>query len=135
MQQREFLRGEIDLLPGTRDTAPDRVDLEIGHFHELALAQRTAPQDGADARHQFGEGERLDHVVVGAKFQALEAVGQLVAGGQAEHRGVLVAAQFAQHLPAVHAGQHHVEHDEVVVLLARMAQAVHAVTGEIGHET
>ena len=82
-------------------------------------------------REEFGKGEGLDQVVVGAAFQPAHAVFDGVARGQHEDGRVLVLAHRGQDLEAVHAGQHDVQDDEVVVALQREMAAVHAVAGQV----
>ncbi|MNH06809.1 hypothetical protein D3C79_661880 [compost metagenome] len=100
----------------------DRVELEqtalAGHLQgvevvvEVGDLQRTAPsplgtaQHRFDARGQLGQGERLEQVVVGAGTEALQAVVQLVAGGEHDHRGVTprVLAQALAQGVAIDAG-------------------------------
>ena len=65
---------------------------------------------------KFDEGEGLHQVVVGALFQALDAIVQRAARAQDQHRGTNFAiADFFQHLKAVHIGQHAVQNHQVVV--------------------
>jgi hypothetical protein len=77
-------------------------------------------QQGFHARFQFGQLERLGHVIVGAQVQALHALFQPAARCQDQHRcfGARAAprAQAAQHVQPVHAGQGQVQDDERVVL-------------------
>ena len=65
----------------------------------------------------------LRDVVVGAELQAEHLVGLLAAGGEDQHRHVGVdLAQAAQHLEAVHAGQHDVEQDQVGLAARRASR-------------
>ena len=77
--------------------------------------------------------ERLDEVVVGAQFQPLDPVGHLVAGAQEQNRRLAQLPDAAQHIPAVDAGQHHVEQDQVVLPGGGQVQALDAVSGHIDH--
>ena len=72
-----------------------------------------APQDAADARQQLSRLERLGEIVVGAHFQADDAIDRLAARGQHDHRQVRARAQRAAQLQAVLAGHHEVEDDQV----------------------
>jgi hypothetical protein len=103
-------------LPAAADAAAQQVQLQVGGPQHGGLPCRFAPaQQGAHPRQQLRESKRLDQVVVGPQLQALDAVFHLVARGQKQHRHVLAAAaQPLQHLPAVQAGQHHVQHHQVV---------------------
>ncbi|CCD16125.1 unnamed protein product [Trypanosoma congolense IL3000] len=82
---------------------------QVGRQHA-----RTA-QHSVDARQQFTGGERLDQVIVGAHFQADDAIGFVIAGGQHQHRRGLVfaGANVAAEHQAIVAGHHDVQHDQV----------------------
>jgi hypothetical protein len=69
------------------------------------LAAAAAPQQGAHPGQQFGEGEGLDQVIVGAEFETFDAVFDVVARGQEQHRHVAAGACADwQHLPAIQPG-------------------------------
>ena len=56
----------------------------------------------------------------------------MIFGGQEEHRHLsTLGTQTSEHLPAVHAGQHDVQNDEVVVALQRLVQSVHTVVEQL----
>src|ERR1039457_6095880 len=75
-----------------------------------------AAQEGADAGQEFDEGEGLDEVIVGALFQAFDAIVEGAAGAQDEHRGAdFAVADFFEDLEAVHVGQHTVQNHQVVI--------------------
>ncbi len=79
-----------------------------GRFGRIAARQRF------DARHQFGAGEGLDQVVVGAQLQAAHAVYDGIARRQQQYRYVAAArAQPPHHFEAVDAGQADIEHYHV----------------------
>ena len=80
-----------------------------------------AAQDGADAGGQFARVERLRQVIVGAEFQADDAVDIFAARGQHDDRDFALLAQAAQDFEAVDARQHDVEHDEVDARVRRRA--------------
>ena len=82
-----------------------------------------APGQRLQPRQQFQERERLDQVVVGAVVQAADAVLDAVARGQHDDRRLAHAAQGPQHREAVHARQHRVQHDHVVIVLQRQVLA------------
>ena len=70
----------------------------------------------ADARQQFARGERLDHVVVDAGFQAADAVVLLAARGQHDDRHLarqVFLAPAPGQFQAAGAGQHPVQQDQV----------------------
>ena len=100
-------------------TAPPRVavpglvvDDEVADRHGRRHPPPPA-QHGAHPRDQLGEQERLDDVVVGAAVEAVQAVGERVAGGEQDQPRVAALAHHAEQTEAVAAGQHDVEDDEV----------------------
>ena len=84
--------------------------------HQVAERQhrgfrRVAARQRADARHQFGRGEGLDQVIVGAGLQPAYAVLDGIARGQQQYRGGVAARPQAAHdFEAVDAGQADVEY-------------------------
>jgi hypothetical protein len=77
----------------------------------------------------------LHQIVVGAQLQAFDTVLDLVAGGKEQHRHALSGgANSLQHAPAIQPREHHVQHDEIVVLGPGKVQPVQAVAYQIHHE-
>src|SRR5581483_10819548 len=70
------------------------------------------PQDGADAGHQLARVEGLGKIIVGAEFQADDAVDILAARREHDHGHFAFAAQLTEYLEAIHAGEHDVEHHQ-----------------------
>jgi len=89
-------------------------------------------QDGADARGQFAGGAGLGDVVVGAQFQADDAVGVVAPCREHEHRHGTVLAQFGEHFDAVQARHHDVQDGDRVGAPQGQGQAILAVVGH-GH--
>jgi hypothetical protein len=87
---------------------------------------------GADAGEQLARREWLDHVVVGAALQPLDAVILVGAGGEHDHRHVVAGTQRAADGKAVLPGQHHVEEDQIDAGARRLLEAALAV-GDPGH--
>ena len=114
LEQGELARAEVDGAAPEAHGAPPLVQLELAHAEHLVGLQRRAPQERAGAGEQLREGEGLGEVVVGAGVQAGHLVVDLVAGGEQQDRGGRPrGAHAAQHLEAVHAGQHDVQDDGV----------------------
>ena len=84
-----------------------------------------ATQHGFDTCGQFRQGKRLEQIVIGPRLEALQAIVQLVAGGEHDHRCVaarVFTQAFAQGV-AINPRQHDIEHDQVVMLGGRQVQA------------
>jgi len=102
----------------------------------LASTTSIAPPEGADARDQLVEGERLAEVVVRAQLQPVDPI--LDVGGRGEHQdaaGRAVAHQPAADPVAVHGRQVAVEHDHVVVGAGCALQGCRAVVDHVHGET
>ncbi len=112
------------LLAGQMHRAPvdlDRLRVQV-HRHlaggddRLRVALGTA-DDRVDARDQFLAVERLGHVIVGAEAEAADLVlGVVLAGEDQDRRVDARETQLAQHLVPVHVGQVQIEEDQVVIV-------------------
>ena len=96
----------------------------------LAAAAQDRPQPG----HQLARGARLGHVVVGAQFEADDAIHVVAPGGQHQHRHLAVGTDAAQGLDAVEARHHHVEHDNGVLPRQRRRDARLAIVANLHRE-
>src|SRR5690606_19842064 len=93
-QQRELGGGEVDRDAAAPDLPGVLVELQVGERQPRPLprAGAGAAQDGADARVQLLQAERLGDVVVAAGGQPLQLVLGGVAGGEEHRRGRAAAA-------------------------------------------
>ena len=93
------------------------IELDIANGQHRGNALRIGPpQDGPDARHEFRQRERLDHIVIGPGGQAANAIGFLAAGGQQDDGdgpGFLARAQTAAKLQPGDARQHPIQNNEI----------------------
>jgi hypothetical protein len=94
-----------------------------------------AAQDRAQARGDLARIARLGYVVVGAQFQAEDAVEVFAQRGEHEHRQGVFAAQLAQQVQSRAAGQHHVQDQCVVAAIARARERLVAVVADIHGES
>ena len=95
-----------------------RIERDRTPLDDRRRAAGAAAQQRADPRRELGQLERLDDVVVGARVEALDAIGDRVARGDDQHRPRVAApAQRAQHVEAFLARQPEVEQHEVVDVL------------------
>jgi len=85
----------------------------------------TAAQEGAKASQEFGVGERLDKVIVGAGIKSGDAILDRVASRQNKHRLTnTVGAQVRQNQQPIAFGKREVEDNRVKWLSRREAVAV-----------
>jgi len=90
------------------------------------------PTQCLDARQQLRERERLHEVIVGAELQALDAVLHRIARGEEEHGHLLPALPDGRdHRPAVAAGEHDVQHDQIIGAGLEEAEAFIAAGGGV----
>nr|GEU28181.1 hypothetical protein [Tanacetum cinerariifolium] len=113
-QQVEFGAGQFQLGAGPGGAALLGPHGQLAHHDggRIAAVGRHAlgaAQDGADAGRQLARGAGLGHVIVGAQFQADDAVGVVAAAGQHQDGQLAVGADAAQRFQAVHARHHDVE--------------------------
>jgi hypothetical protein len=107
-----------------------RARLEHGRPRALA-----ATGERAQPRGQLRERERLGHVVVGSTVEPANAVLDRIARGEHQHGHPLRAlAQAPAGLDAVHARQHHVQHDRLVLDRAHAGERLVAVGGDVDHQ-
>src|ERR1017187_6355176 len=111
----EFLGGEVDGFGAADHLAANAVEGELGHLQAFG-GGLAAAQQSADAGQELDEGEGLDQIIVGALFQALDAILEGAAGAQDQYRrpGFAVADLF-QNLQTVHVGEHAVQNHQVVI--------------------
>ena len=134
-EEGEFLGAEVETFAGAGGLVADEIDFEIGDGEEIGLACAGAAEDGADAGEEFREGEGFDEVIVGAEFEAFDAVFDGIAGGEEEDGdGGAGAAEFLEDGPAVEAGEHDVEDDEGVLVGAGEVEGIEAAGGDVQQE-
>ena len=132
LEQRVFLRRELNGTPATLDAARPRVDGEILDLEHRGCERRPSAEQGANPREQLGKVVRLGQIVVGADVEAFDALIRLPASRQHEdRRRDALGAQPAAHLQAVDAGHQDVEDDEVVVADARLLEGRRSVGGDV----
>src|ERR1035441_7247677 len=111
----EFLGGEVDGFGAADDLAANAIEGELGHLQAFG-GGLAAAQQGADAGQELDEGEGLDEIIVGALFQALDAILEGAASAQDQHWGAgFAVANLFQNLQTVHVGQHTVQNHQVVI--------------------
>jgi hypothetical protein len=130
-QEIELLRRELELAVAAPRPPRRRVDPDVRHC-PLHIAVALAPaQEGAYARGEHRERERLREVVVGARIEAEDLVELRASGGEDEDREIgMVRPCAPADLDAVEVGQTDVEDDEVG-RAARQALERRVATGDV----
>ena len=112
----EFDRRQRQRLPVERGRPcirihPQRADRDRGGARRAALARGDpgTANHGSQAGQQFARGEGLRQIIVGADFEARDAVRLIAKTGQHQHRHGGFFAQTLQQLESVQPRQHHVE--------------------------
>ena len=104
-----------DLVAGLVD---EQLAAAVGRRLVTAAVTSGAAEDGADPEHHFAGAERLGDVVIGAEFQAVDAVGGGGLGGEHQDRDGRLGADFTGDVLTGHVGQPQVQHDQVRAGLA-----------------
>jgi hypothetical protein len=85
---------------------------------------RAAPGDRIEPGEQLFHGKGLGEVIVAARFQPLDAVGQRAQRAQHQHRRArfTLRAHRAQHVESADVWQHAIEHDRIIPRLGQALQ-------------
>lgn len=129
----EFDRGEGEQVLGLGDGAGAGVGDEVadgdgggGGFSRQAAG---AAQDGAQAGEELTGGEGFGQVVVGAGFEANDAVGFVAEAGEHQHGDGGSGPESLQDFEAIEPGHHDVEDDGIEVALAGQVEPGESVVG------
>ena len=132
LEQVELDGSEIDALATALHLARARVEGDAVDLNTAALRPRLgAPQDRPDARAQFAGVEWLGDIIVSAHFESDDAVHIVAAGGEHHHREFARLAEAPQDLEAVQAGEHNVEHYQVVRAVQCLLESRGAVVSKL----
>src|SRR3984893_14130 len=82
----EFTRLQFNVSVPAPAAAPRKIDFQIADAaHAARLRQSRAPRQGVHPRREFGEGKRLDEVVVRTTLQPLYTIADAIDGSQKKH--------------------------------------------------
>lgn len=105
----------------TTCSVPARLDPQgtaVQHRWWPRRGHRSPPKCRPYPGEQLAQCEWLDDVVVRAKLEAGNPILLLASGGEHEHRHLHpLLADLLQHLKAVDTGKHHVEHNQIDMIL------------------
>jgi hypothetical protein len=91
---------------------------------------KTSPER-AHSRDEFLHGKRLREIIIRAQSEAGHPIPHLATRGQDKDTSShFCRAQTSEHFEAIHPRQHHIEHDEIVLLRLRLSQRGFAVVDD-----
>ena len=121
-QDLELPLGQLQVLAAAQGASLQQVQLQVAGPQDGFAIRLPAPQQGANPGEQFGEGKRLDEVIVCTGVEAGHAVLNVIARGQDQNGcGPAGAAQLGQHFQAALSGQQEIQHDAIEWLRNRQA--------------
>ncbi|MCY1178588.1 hypothetical protein D9M73_189450 [compost metagenome] len=128
LQQAEFMAGKGQQLTAITDLHTVAIDAKQRRRRFAHRAGRHALENRPDPRRHFPRTERLDHVIVGADFQAHDAIDLAIPGTEEHHRHFAEAPQLLAGFEAADVRQADIENDQIrrglaLVLQRRRAQA------------
>jgi len=97
----------------------------------IRAGRMASAQEHLNTSYQFRKRERLDQVVVRPRLQPPDPVFHLATGREHEHRCLLALAQRGQDGQAIDAGQHAVQHEQIVVARGCQMETVDPVVSKI----
>ena len=113
-EQVEFFGGEVHGAAGDADGVRGGIDDKIADLDgAVAGALGSAAEMSTDAGKEFLDVEGLGDVVVGSGIEGFDLGVFLIADGEDDDRGTILAANGAAEIDAGHAGHHEVGDDEV----------------------
>jgi hypothetical protein len=130
-EQTKFGGSEMDFASSAKDAALGEFQGKVADSESVRSRLGDAALQRADAGEQDGEGERLGHVIVGARIETLDDVGNGIASRQHQNGNVLAKlAETAGDLNAIDSGQHDIEEDEVELVVFGERKSGEAVVSE-----
>ncbi len=126
---------ELDAPVAARDVEGVQVEAEVLELEHspggrLVVRRESPAQQGAHPRPQFGQGERLDEVVVRTGVEPVHAIAHGLTRGHHQDRRVVARVPHAPcDLEPVEPGEADVEEDEVVGAFGELLERGGAVVG------
>jgi hypothetical protein len=100
----------------------------------MRSASRAGPRrSSVRARQRFLK-QGFCEVVIAAKLEPFHSVLDFIACGQEEHGRIFVFPEFLEHFPSVHARQHDIKNDQIVVPVDCVVQAIPSSRRKIDNE-
>ena len=136
VEQAKFERAERDGLSGMADAIGSRVDSKAADFDDARGVNGWlgATEQGFDAGDEFAGAEGLGDVIIGAHFEAYDAVGFVAARGEHQDGKTVegfVLADFAADVQAGHFREHEIEQEKIGRCFLERREAAGTVEGGI----
>lgn len=113
-EEAKFRRSKMNFPLAAEDTPLDDLQCKIRNAKGVRAQFGVAAVKSADAGQQHREGEWLGEIVVGTGIETLDNVGNGIARGKHQDRGVLpVPTEPPGNLEPVHPGKHDVEKEQI----------------------
>src|SRR5262245_35657591 len=117
LQERKFLRRQVDPLIAPAHLAGYRVEPQICNRQDGGRSGSSAPQQSAHSRQQFLERKRLGQIIIRAEIQTRNFVSDRYPSRQQKHRDVdSPSTNFFYKTQSIKPRQHDIENDEVVAV-------------------
>jgi hypothetical protein len=129
LEQPEFARLQVYLLAAAPDSSRDKVHFEISCGKDgWGCAQHRPARERHQTGHQFLESERLDEIIVAARFKPVDSVVDACEIREKQHWGCYsFRSQQGHNRKSVELRQHAVENDDVKMLGGRSLDAISSV--------
>ena len=135
-EEGEFPAAEIDIFTAALDDSAGGVDLEIADAEDCRGGFVFPADHGADTGEEFGEDEWFDEIIIGAEFEAGDAIlGRVLGGEEEDHGAGALFAKLTKDGEAIDFGQHDVEDDDIVPAVAGVPEGGLAIGGFVDGES
>ncbi|MNP06610.1 hypothetical protein D3C76_986020 [compost metagenome] len=132
-QQFKLLLRQLQLVPANRRFLGPRVERKPLVSQPALLIQRSVPaQERPYPGEQLRYLKRFSHVIIGSGIQSLDHILHTVPRGENQDRRPHPFGPASAHdLQPVHAGQHHIQHQQVINILLGHITSLLAAAGRI----
>src|SRR6266436_6599916 len=117
VQQIKFCRCQVQRLAGFRDDTRSQIEFQISGPDPgrpesvIVVGLPTGPaENGGNSCNQFTWTERFSYIIIGAKFQAQDAVEFIAFSGQHQNRSSSPLSYFSQNIKPFLVRQHDIQH-------------------------
>src|ERR1700733_1171101 len=114
-QKREFFRRQSQRLTFVSDAAGRGIQAHVAILEDGRSKARAPSHHGSNSRHELVEIERFAYIVVGARVQSLDSIGNGLARREDDDwQGIALMAQLREHFQAIAIGQPEIQYGGIV---------------------